>query len=201
MTDEPRQILVTDPEAWAGHEMRSVERVGPRGPMWVHAYTLAEFSQIKRLAGRMANAGPDKSPPREALMLAQMVWVCRVEAGSDLRVFRMEAGKERESYLALLDIMPGPWVETVCAESDSLCMAGYIPAKSEKPGHAAAKRNLHEALTDPRVWQALEVLSLKVYGLPLTDNGQPIASVLAAFDASKTASDQLVSALGALTGA
>jgi len=201
MADEQMQILVTDPEAWAERKTPCVERGGPLGPMWVHAYTLAEFAKIKQLACAMCGRRVDEKPTADAMLVAQVVWVCRDAPDSERRVFRVEAEQEREAFQALRANLFGPWVETVCAESDSLCMGGYVPRKSGgKPGQEAAKRNLREALADPAVWAAFDVLSLKLYGVPATDNGQPLASALTAFEANLEAQEQLVGAMGALTG-
>jgi len=202
--DKPQQILVTDPAFWDQCRTPAVERCLPGGEVtiWIHGYTFGEYEQIRRLALGFEGLKVDKEPSREALRIAQVVWCCRKteEAGSPA-YFRVDSTAQKLAFAALQEHLPGPWVETVCAESDALCMIGYVPVKSDKPGRAGQRLNLREALADRAIWTALDVLSRVICGVPLTKNDEPIGPLLSAFEASQAKQDALIDVLGALTGA
>lgn len=201
MTDEPRTLSVLDPEAWPTAAPRCVEVVVPDwGSTWAHAYTLADWDRIRMIAAAMGGVPVGEDPGRTAMRLAQLAYVCRTGPGSPTRTFTIPTGGEQEAYGALAGRLPWMWVEQVCAESDRVSVAGYRPSGSDHEARESARRSLRDALADPAIWMALEVLSLRLYGLPLTDNGEPLGHVLAAFEAHQEAQDGLVSVLGALHG-
>jgi hypothetical protein len=203
MPDEPRQILVTDPEFAALCKRRAVARRFQDGetPVWVRSLTFGEWYAVRKLACGFVGKKIDEEPPAEALLIAQAVFCVRAGEADDAPAFmRVDATGEKVAYAALRECLDQAWVQTVCAECNSLCMNGYVPRKGDGKVTPGARRNLREALNDRAVWAALDVLSLKWYGVPLTRNGEPIGDVLSAFEVDQEKQDALAEAVGSLTG-
>lgn len=184
-----------------------VERVVPGlGSTWVHGYTGIDAGRWQTLAGAMAKAVPDAcdggrgKPSGQCLLIAQACVVCRRGPGSEAYTFSIRHGGEAQAWQAMAEsALPGTWVEAVCADSDNLTLADYVPRNTSDKG-PQAMRKLCQALGDKQFWGALDYLSLTLYGQPLVDNGAPLAEVLAHLERDVERQAGLVAGLGALVG-
>ena len=174
-----------------------VERYLPGvGAVWVHGYTGADAARWKRAAGNLARGG---QPTPDQLAVAQVLWVCRTQPNGHEHTFKVDLQNARAAFEAMMEGLPGKWVEQACLDSDMLTLEGYYPPPDSERGQAvaAAQQRLGAQLADPEFWAALSTLSVKLYGVPLAENGEPLGEVLAHLS-STDADAALVQALGML---
>ncbi len=172
-----------------------VERYLPGvGAVWVHGYTGADAARWKRAASNLARGG---QPTPEQLAVAQVLWVCRTEPHGREHTFKVDLQNARAAYEAMMERLPGKWVEQACLDSDMLTLEGYYPPPDAVglPATAEARQRLGEQLADPEFWNALSLLSVKLYGVPLASNGEPLGEVLALLTCTN-AQQVLAEALG-----
>ena len=174
-----------------------VERYLPGvGAVWVHGYTGADAARWKRAAGNLARGG---QPTADQLAVAQVLWVCRTQPNGHEHTFKVDLQNARAAFEAMMEGLPGKWVEQVCLDSDMLTLEGYYPPPDgdRMQAVAEAQQRLGEMLADPEFWAALSTLSVKLYGVPWAENGEPLGEVLAHLS-STDADAALVQALGML---
>ena len=164
--------------AFAATPMPCLERGLPAGgTTWVHGYTFAEAAKWKQAARTMAGG---REPTRDHLAIAQVAWVCRVEPGSAEFTFKLSLHDAPQGFQQLAAHLPAKWVEQACLESDMLSLEGYYPPPRDDKSGATfeAIQRLGEQLADEELWQGLSLVSLKLYGVPLAENGRPLGEVL-----------------------
>lgn len=163
------------------------------GSTWVHGYTGADARRWKNLAF----AANGHQPPAEwQLALAQVVVVCRTGPGAEAPSFRLDAADVEAGFKLLHDALPPIVVEHLCRESDALTLSGYVPAPAGEPAaREAAQQRLGEKLAEPEFWAHLDYLSNVLFGVPLGENGQPLAEVLSAAEREVDWRHHLVTAL------
>ncbi|MBI2298806.1 MAG: hypothetical protein HYU66_07635 [Armatimonadetes bacterium] len=174
-----------------------VERYLPGvGATFVHGYTGADAAKWKRAARNLALGG---EPTFEQYQVAQVLWVCRTEPNGDVPTFRVDLQNARAVFEAMMERLPGKWVEQACLDSDMLTLDGYYPPPDPARQQAveAARVRLGEQLADPEFWNALSVLSLKLYGVPLAENGRPLGEFVSQLHLGP-AGPTLVDAIGLL---
>jgi len=147
------------------------------GATWVHGYSGADMARWRTAAQHMAAGG---QPTAEQLACAQVIWVCRTAPNGAERTFQVELATAAEACRQLRDQLPGRWVEEACSDSDLLTLSGYYPPPEVVAAEplAMAIGKLGQALSEPEVWSALSVLSLRLYGVPLAENRRPVGEVL-----------------------
>ena len=150
------------------------------GAVWVHGYTGADAARWKRAAGNLARGG---QPTADQLAVAQALWVCRTQPNGHEHTFKVDLQNARAAFEAMMEGLPGKWVEQVCLDSDMLTLEGYYPPPDGERMQAVAEaqQRLGEMLADPEFWAALSTLSVKLYGVPLAGNGEPLGEVLSAW--------------------
>lgn len=189
-----------------------VERQVPGlGATWVHGYRGRDVAMWRYLAGRMAKAhgdarvkgtGGDPQPTPECLQVCQALTVCRRGPQSEAATFVVAHGAEHQAYDAVMTSLPGTWIEEICRDSDLLTMRSYHRLEDPRQKQQAqASLALPELLADDDFWTSLNYLSLRLYGVPIAENGQPLGEVLTVMAHDAAARDGLLAAVGALASA
>jgi len=143
---------------------------------WVHGYSGRDAADFRRMAAAMAGGSEPTDRQRQ---IAQVLCVCRTEAGGGQRTFTVPLGNRQlmNACAAALEAgLPGPWIDMVCRESDAIALSGYIPPSSGSS--EGAQRQLGELLGDDEFWATIDWLSTQLEGVPLCENDKPIAEVL-----------------------
>lgn len=202
---EQVNLLADDAPVWLPSY---VERGLPwGGSTYVHAYTFAEYAQwmfnAKYIAARAAGvslADPKApAPAQEDLALWQLISVCRTAPGGGEPTFVVTHMKELESLRRMRQMLPPPWVELACAESDRMCLAGYVPVDDQTAGpEAGSATPWAQMLKDRRFWESLNYLSVVMYKEPLCENRRPMDEVLNVLLRSHDAQQGMLKALAPL---
>ena len=200
MSSEPIVFDGSDDHGLPVYRPPCRERALPDGrALYVHGYTLADMSAWKQHARSWDGVTPPEEPSPHTLKLAQVVYVCRTAADSEQRVFVVRQGGEKQVREQLGKRLPGRFLDAVCAESDSLALDGYLPPEETRRPHVEeARKALHELLGDKGFWARLNWLSLKMYGVSLLHNREPIGEVLTVVRLDQEAQDQILQAVGPL---
>jgi hypothetical protein len=167
------------------------------GPTYIHGYTGADAAKWKRAARNLARGG---NPSPEQLAVAQALWVCRTQPGGTVPTFKVSLQTAPQAFDEMMDRLPGKWVEQACLDSDMLTLEGYypLPNPARQAAIEAAQQRLGEQLADPELWNALSLLSLKLYGVPLAENGRPLGELMTYLERECATRRELSSALGGL---
>lgn len=183
----------------------AVERVIPGldGSTFVHAYTGKDAGRWKRLAHNMMVEQPllckgaDGKPSDVTLQVAQAVVVCRRGPLAVQPTFILTPEGFERAWQFFTEQLPGTWVQQVCHDSDWLTMQGYHrPARAE--GTREGGKTLSNLLNDDAVWDALDLISAKLFGVPLCESGKPLAQVMNLLQADQEVRESLASAIGSL---
>lgn len=183
---------------WPGWQPPCLERriPGTEAVTYIHGYTGADAAQVRKLARSISKGEPDQA----LVDVCQVLIVCRTAPGSKEHTFPVKWQTAKDFVTALREKLPGPFVEFVCRESDALSMQDYFPQSKGDTNGEAGKR-LGEALSDPEYWVALDLVSRKLCGRPLAENGEPIGNVLTLLERDQSARNAMLELFGTLAAA
>jgi len=178
------------------------------GVMWVHGATGKDAARwlgmARNWAGERGLTDRDGKPrpTPEMLALCQVITVCRQGPGDADPTFIVGVHQLDEVMGLCQQHLPAEFVETVCRESDQLSLLDYYPPKGDRQARTdEAQTRLGEQLADQELWSALSLVSLKLYGVPLADNGRPLGDVLSHLQRDIVTRMELLQSLGTLAAA